>query len=272
LPERHLGLVTAAEGGLTPDHRRALAAVVEAHVDVAGLLALARPPAGARGAGAARAPVVTGRPPVRIGVARDAAFQFYYPENLDRLRAAGADLVPWSPLVDPVPDVDGLYFGGGYPELHAGPLAANTGVLERVGRMAAAGLPIYAECGGLMYLAEAIEDLDGVAHPMVGLLPTTVRMRGSRLTLGYTEARFALDTPLGPAGGRARGHEFHLSSMDPVPARVTRAWRLTAPGGAPRDEGYLVGRALLTYAHLHFGSNPALAPAFVTACSAAAVR
>jgi cobyrinic acid a,c-diamide synthase len=198
---------------------------------------------------------------VRIGVARDAAFQFYYEENLERLQAAGSELVFWSPLADPVPDVDGLYFGGGYPELHARALGDNAGALKAVMEVAAAGTPIYAECGGLMYLAEALEDMDGVPHRMVGLLPATVRMRPRRLTLGYREVRFSIDTPLGPEGTVARGHEFHCSTLDVLPASVTRAYRPV--------EGYLVGRALLSYVHLHFGSNPELARNFVAACEAA---
>ena len=117
-----------------------------------------------------------------------------------------------------------------------------------------------------MYLAEGIEDLEGERHAMVGLLPTMIRMHPRRLTLGYTEVRFCADTILGPAGRVARGHEFHFSTSDPVPASVERAWRLEQPGGAVRDEGYVAGRLLATYAHLHFASNPGLAPAFVEAC------
>lgn len=265
LPERHLGLVTALEGPLTAERRGRLAALLERALDLDRLLALAAP--------LALAPPAPPPPPVtraRIGVARDAAFQFYYAENLDRLRWAGAELVAWSPLVDrDVPDVDGLYLGGGYPELHAARLAANVELRKAVRRFAEAGRPIYAECGGLMYLAEALEDLDGVAHPMVGLLPTTVRLRPRRLTLAYCEVTLTAHTPLGPAGTCARGHEFHASTADPVPATVRRAYRVARRDGETFAEGYLVERALMSYVHLHFASNPALAPAFVAACAAA---
>jgi cobyrinic acid a,c-diamide synthase len=265
LPERHLGLVTAAEGPLTPELRRRLAETVEASVDLDRLLEIAAPIRDlARSSGAA---VAASR--ARIGVAHDAAFQFYYAENLDRLRAAGAELAFWSPTVDrALPDVDGLYFGGGYPELHAPALSANIAVRESVRAFARAGRPVYAECGGLMYLAEALEDLDGIAHPMVGLLPTTVRMRPRRITLGYTEVEFTADGPLGGAGTSVRGHEFHYSSMDPVPASVPRIYQVTRVRGARRSEGYLIDQTLMSYVHLHFASSPLIARCFVDACTA----
>jgi cobyrinic acid a,c-diamide synthase len=204
----------------------------------------------------------------RIGVARDRAFQFYYPDTFDRLRAAGAELVFWSPLDDAaVPAVDGLYLGGGYPELYARQLAANEGVRAAVARLARDGLPIYAECGGLMYLAESLEDLEGARHPMVGVLPAAVRMRPPRLTLGYAEVEFAADTLLGPVGAAARGHEFHYSTPGPVPESVTRVYRVRRRGDpGSRAEGFLVGRTLMSYVHLHFASSPAMAARFVQTC------
>jgi cobyrinic acid a,c-diamide synthase len=267
LPERHLGLVTATEGPLTQELRSRLAEIVERSVDLDRLLAVAAPLGdAARGAATVRA-----ASRVRIGVARDAAFQFYYTENLDLLRAAGADLVFWSPQTDTaLPHVDGLYLGGGYPELHAAALGANVAIRKAVREFAGAGKPIYAECGGLMYLAEALEDLDGVAHPMVGLLPTTVRMRPRRLSLGYTEVVFAANAPLGGAGTIARGHEFHYSSMDPVPDSIARVYQIRPARGEARSEGYLINRTLMSYVHLHFASNPALARSFVDGCAGSA--
>src|SRR2546422_1621638 len=156
LPERHLGLVTAAEGPLTPELRRRLGETIERSLDLDRLLEIAAPLGDvSRGAG-----IVAAAPRVRIGVARDAAFQFYYTENLDLLRAAGADLVFWSPRVDrALPDVDGIYFGGGYPELHAPALTANVAVRASVRAFAGAGKPIYAECGGVLDRAETVEGL-----------------------------------------------------------------------------------------------------------------
>jgi cobyrinic acid a,c-diamide synthase len=265
LPERHLGLVTAIEGPLGPDGRRRLAETIETHVDLDRLFAVATPlPTAA--AEAPRGQGISTR--ATIGVARDAAFQFYYADNLDQLRAAGADLLFWSPQTDAaLPDVDGLYFGGGYPELHAHALSANVAIRDAVRRFAEAGRPIYAECGGLMYLAEELEDLDGMRHRMVGLLPTTVSMRPRRLTLGYTDVVFTADTPIGSTGGAARGHEFHYSSLEPVPDSVSRVYRISRRRGSERPEGYLIRRALMSYVHLHFASNPAIARNFVDACS-----
>ena len=118
-----------------------------------------------------------------------------------------------------------------------------------------------------MYLADAIEDLEGATHALVGLLPATVRMRPRRLSLGYAEVALQGDSPLGPRGSAARGHEFHYSSLDPVPASIPRAYRLRDRRGEERDEGYRIGGALLSYVHLHFASNPDLARCFVAACA-----
>jgi cobyrinic acid a,c-diamide synthase len=265
LPERHLGLVTAVEGTFTPERRAQLAQIVETTIDLDALVKIAVPfrePAQAQSVLSA-APIRA-----RIGVARDAAFQFYYPENLAQLRAAGAELVFWSPqTADALPDVDGLYLGGGYPELYTRELSANERVRKDVRAFADAGKPIYAECGGLMYLAETLEDLEGIAYPMVGMLPGRVRMRPRQLSLGYTEVTFTADTPIGPAGTIGRGHEFHYSTLDAVPDSVPRTWRLEKRRGGTRTEGYLVGRTLMSYVHLHFASCPTIPDRFVDACT-----
>jgi cobyrinic acid a,c-diamide synthase len=263
LPERHLGLVTAAEQALPRPLLDELARVVEASVDVDRLRSLARSrivPASAAGP-PPPAPPRLGAAGPRIGVARDVAFQFYYPANLELLRAAGAELVFWSPMGDAEPpDADALYLGGGYPEVHARDLAANRPMREAVKAFAAAGRPVYAECGGLLYLAEALEDETGALRPMVGLLPTVGRLLPRRLTLGYAEVKTTRDTLLGPAGTVARGHEFHATRLDPVPERVPRAYVVRASAeGPPRGEGYVIGETLMSYVHLHFGSNPAVA-------------
>jgi cobyrinic acid a,c-diamide synthase len=264
MPERHLGLVTAREGVLTAPRLEKMAEAVEHGVDLDRLLGLASSRA------LAVTPVLGSRARATIGIARDRAFQFYYAENLDRLREAGAELVDWSPLADAEPpDVDGLYFGGGYPELYAQRLADNATLRKSVRRLVLdEHRPVYAECGGLMYLAEALEDADGHVHEMVGLLPARVTMRPPRMSLGYVDVTLTAPTLLGPAGTVARGQHFHFSTLSSVPASVPRAYRVAAPGGAPRAEGYLVDRALISYVHLHFASNPTLAQRFVDACAA----
>ncbi len=297
LPERHLGLVTARERRLTREFLDALVSAVEKSVDLDRLLSLAksqvepRPPhpdpLPQRGRGKRVLSLSLegegegeGAPAVKIGVAMDEAFQFYYPANFDLLKAAGAELVFWSPLMDSIlPAVDGLYLGGGYPELYARELSANVTMREAIRAFAESGRPLYAECGGLMYCSRALEDLDGNEHPMVGLLPTTVRMKPKKLTLGYVEVEFAADSPLAPAGAQVRGHEFHYSRIDEVPASVPRVYRLRrrrgGKGGKPeagreinaeRAEGYLVDNALMSYVHLHFGSNPEIAAWFANHC------
>lgn len=273
LPERHLGLVTAAEQALPDSFLEELGAVTEASVDIDQLLSLA-----SSGVTAVRTDTTAAgahRPgpdaPVRIGVARDRAFQFYYAANFDLLRMAGASLAFWSPLHDAAPpDVDALYFGGGYPEVYARELSSNTTMVEAVRTFARSGRPIYAECGGLMYLAEQLEDESGTLHEMVGVLPATARITPRRLTLGYAEVEVVRDTPLAPAGTVLRGHEFHISRLDDVPASVPRAYAARARrSGAPRAEGFLVGNTLMSYMHVHFGSHPQVARHLVAAASRA---
>ena len=258
IPERHLGLVTP-EAALPPGWAERLAALAEAHLDLDALLGLARV-AQVADPGAARA----GEGTVRIGVARDEAFHFTYEENLDLLAEAGAALVPFSPLHDTAlpPDLDGLYLCGGYPEVHAAALAANTGM-----RAALRDFPgvIYAECGGMMLLGR---DIDG--HPMVGRLPLSTRLTGRLVGFGYREVRARIDTPLGPAGTAWRGHAFHHAALV---GEVDSPAGLSATGwGGEEQDGWGDARVFGTWIHAHFGSNPALARHLVAACRAAAAN
>jgi len=217
---------------------------------------------------------------VRIGVARDAAFCFYYHENLRQLEAAGAQLVFFSPLADAglPPGLRGLYLGGGYPELHAARLAAGAPMRRAVRALAAAGAPVYAECGGFMYLMRALTDATGTEHPMCGVFPLRAAMATRRSALGYREVVTREASPLGPAWTMLRGHEFHYSHIADSPAQGTGdtdadALRLlyrvrTRDGWTDQAEGFAVGNALGTYIHAHFASNPDVAPALVAACRA----
>ncbi len=261
LPERHLGLVTARERSFSETFFGRLARTFEETVDVDRLVAMARSQVLPQAAATASRHQVR----ARIGVALDHAFQFYYPENLELLEAAGAELIYWSPIHDrSLPSVDALYLGGGYPEVHARELAANEPMRLAVRDFAESGGPIYAECGGLMYLAEALEDLEGCLHPMVGLLPTTIRINPRRLTLRYVEVELGEPTLLGAPGTVIRGHEFHYSRMDEPRSTTRRAYRLrTRRGGEEQPEGYVWGTVLASYVHLHFGSNPGVARALV---------
>ncbi|MHB8958185.1 MAG: cobyrinate a,c-diamide synthase [Candidatus Limnocylindrales bacterium] len=275
--ERHLGLVTAVE---QPDAAGELAArartVAEQHVDIAALLAIAaaaRPlamePSPATSSAHGDAGDADGPARVRIVVARDEAFSFYYADNLDALRRAGAEVTPFSPLRDDrLPDgAAGLYLGGGYPELYAARLAANAGLLASIRRTARAGMPIYAECGGLMLLTEGLDGPEG-SHHLAGLLPGRCTM-AERVTLGYREAEVLADGPLARAGDRLRGHEFHYSTWN-RPAGAPAAYRVDRPGSsdAPTVEGFASGALLASYVHLHFDQDSRLAARFVGACRA----
>jgi cobyrinic acid a,c-diamide synthase len=266
IPERHLGLVTGEEHPLNAAALAALARAVERGLDLDRLLdLLPEVPQGPEPAPVTAAPGAHG---VRIGIARDAAFCFYYDENLRLLEAAGAELVAFSPLVDRQlpPDLDGLIFGGGYPELFAAALAGNTGLQRQVAARCREGMPIYAECGGFMYLCRELTDAAGARFPMVGIFPLATRMLPRLKALGYRQVTLARDTPLGPAGMDLRGHEFHYSELLPG-GTPPCAYHLSARQGCdPRLEGYLEGRCLGSYVHLHFGSACAAAANFVDAC------
>lgn len=264
IPERHLGLVLAEERPVDEGFFATLAREIEEGLDLERILAVAER-AGEVGPSEAPAvePVANGVP---VAVARDEAFAFYYPANLELLEAAGARLVFFSPLRDgALPEgARAIYLGGGYPELHAKALSANASLMTQIREFAEAGGPIYAECGGFMYLAREIEDLEGRAHPMVGIFPTRARMLPALRALGYREVVASADSPLLAAGQRARGHEFHHSEMEPMPPEVERTYHIEGPG-LPAAEGYRIGGALASYIHLHFGSQPQAAVNFVRA-------
>lgn len=171
---------------------------------------------------------------LRIAVAWDAAFAFYYADNLDLLRAKGVEVVPFSPLsAAELPVCDGLYLGGGYPELHAQALSMNEALRSNLTAAIAAQLPTYAECGGLVYLCESLTDLDGRTWPLVGALPAAATMHSRLQALGYREARLHGDSLLGPAGAVVRGHEFHYASCDLTPAASPAYWVDGSPEATP---------------------------------------
>ena len=208
-------------------------------------------------------------PTVRLGVARDPAFCFYYPENLELLANFGAELVPFSPLTDQElpPNLHGLYLGGGYPELYAAQLAANASMNQDIAAQAAAGLPVYAECGGLMYLSQEIEDLEGNQYPQAGVLPLKVRMLPRLKALGYREITLTSPGLLGPAGTKARGHEFHYSEIAGDSGDLSCIYQITSRQGVDAaPEGYCLNNVLASYVHLHFGSNPEVARHLVDRC------
>ena len=279
IPERHLGLVPTAEPGQWQAFIDAAADCVDSHLDLDRLLALIRnvPPL---------APMDMPDPSVRwqasthdscpvIAVAQDEAFHFTYPCNLDLLRVAGAEIAFFSPLQDTglPPGTAGVLLSGGFPELHAEELSANEGMRRALCQAHEGGMPIYAECGGLMALTESIVDLNGREHPMFGLLPGRSVMAGN-LTLGYRLARADGDSWLLSSGEVVRGHEFHYSAWEGRPADMPPAYHLLSRDGRRTlgKEGACLGSLWASYVHLHFWGQPELPLRFVQACAVYAER
>ncbi len=266
MPSRHLGLITSSEIDKRAWKRfvkTAGDAVVE-NVNVGLLLATA-----------SRLKKIQVRPSTpkadaraRIAVARDRAFCFYYEENLEILKAQGAEIVPFSPIKDKkLPSrIDGLYIGGGYPELFAKELEANLSLRQEIKRAASLGMPIFAECGGLMYLGKGIRNKENKNHKCAGVFPWTTRMLSKRKALGYREVWVSKGCPLLPQGGRLRGHEYHYSEMRGFGATKT-VFSIVADGTQKRAEGYSYKNALATYVHIHLASNLAFAAGFVQLCT-----
>lgn len=266
LPERHLGLIPATE--YSPEAViAALADAVEAHVDLDALLRAAKLAPPLVVPGPLVFPLMPAPARVRIGVARDAAFSFYYQDALDLLEARGAQLIAFSPLADPkLPDVDGLYLGGGFPEIHAGALAANHTMRQDLREAAAGAMPIYAECGGMLCLCETLIDTEGKMHEMVGVLPAVARMQPRLEALGYVTLRAGADTLLLREGETARGHEYHYSTVTPTAPVELALASSEGRGIAGGKDGFAAPGLLASYAHVHFAGNPVMAERFVDAC------
>ena len=265
LPERHLGLTPVEEHAAAAT----IAAVgqrVEAGLDLDGILELARSASPLSVA----SPVHTeAAASVRIGVARDEAFSFYYAASLAELEAHGAEIVTFSPLHDEVlPDVDGIIIGGGFPEMFAGELTANHSMRDSIRRVAEEGMPIYAECGGYMYLMESLIDFGGMAHDMVGIFPARARMTEKLQMVGYVEAEQLVNTVLGAPGLVLHGHEFHFSVEEAdEEAAAVRPFRFTKlRNHAQYPAGHIYQNALGSYLHLHFAGCQEAAKHFVEAC------
>jgi cobyrinic acid a,c-diamide synthase len=257
--ERHLGLVPVVEEAAAVEASIGrLADRVARGCDLDALVALAR----------SAPPVVVSDLPVprpvgraRLGVAAGAAFSFVYPDNLEALAAAGAELLPFDPCREPAlpAGVSGLVVGGGFPEVFAADLADNRPLLADLARRVADGLVVWAECGGLLWLCRS---LDG--HRLAGVVPADAAMT-ERLHLGYRRARAAVASPLGPAGTELAGHEFHYSTVEPGGEALWLRSRFSE-----RAEGFAGARLLASYLHLHLATRPDLAESFVAAAVAAA--
>jgi cobyrinic acid a,c-diamide synthase len=279
IPHRHLGLFVAEENPILKENIDKLADAVLECIDVDMLLEMSAEheveekvrrkghPTSA-GAGASDGHLAVTDSPV-VAVAYDKAFSFYYEDNLELLNNAGAEIRFFSPLTDPaIPRGAGaLYIGGGYPELYAKGLSENISLRTSIKNWAASGKPLYAECGGLMYLSRGIYDFEGAFFAMAGVLPFETRMTNGRSRLGYRQVSLKEDCVIGNKGDVLRGHEFHYSEIiargehDPTVSEiysVKNGSRQALPG-----EGYRYKRTVASYIHIHFGSNPAIAREFV---------
>ena len=264
MPERHLGLVPAEENK-DIDALELMGAAVAKQLDLEAILHVAcmAEDIAVENEGEEIFPPAV----CRIAVAHDEAFSFYYPASLRELERRGARLIPFSPLHDAaIPEVDGLLLGGGFPEMFAEDLSRNASMRQSIREMAAAGMPIYAECGGYMYLKEGMTDFSGKTHEMAGVLAGTAAMTERLQMVGYVEAELQEDTILGQKGAKLRGHEFHFSEETredegdrPLLLTKLRNGKCHAAGQSTRN-------VLGSYLHLHFAGCPAAADHFVEAC------
>jgi cobyrinic acid a,c-diamide synthase len=266
IPERHLGLVTREDHPLTRQTIDGLADIIEKNIDL-DMLLNALPEINLPRPGGEE--IVVQEKKVRIAVARDNAFCFYYQDNLELLEQHGAEIISFSPLTDgDLPqDVDGLYLGGGYPELFAGKLAENSGLRDRIRSKSRDGMPIYGECGGFMYLCEELVDQNNASYPMAGCFPFATKMFPRLKALGYREITLTGDTTIGKRGIRIRGHEFHYSELTRLAPGFQTVYQISDRSGLDRaPEGYQISQTLGSYNHLHFGSEPTVAGHFVENC------
>ncbi len=254
IPSRHLGLVTAEDLRISEKEIDLLSEWIRDGLDIEKLLKIT--------SGYKIVPLEDEEKKekkIRIGIARDNAFCFYYEENLRLLEKEGAEIVTFSPLRDEtLPEVDGLIFGGGYPELYAKELSENRRLMDEIRYMADKGMPIYAECGGFMYLMERIDE-----YKMVGIFPFRCSFKKRLVALGYREIVTKRDSIIGPSMTRARGHEFHYSDIVDKRNEVETIYQIKEREG---KEGFLKKNVLGSYIHLHFGSNPDIPKNFVNSC------
>jgi cobyrinic acid a,c-diamide synthase len=272
IPHRHLGLVVAEENPIKEKNIEALGDAALRFIDMDRLLSQK---SGVRSQKSEDRNQKSEKKrqrleKIKIAVAYDKAFCFYYEDNLDLLKEAGAEIVKFSPLFDKsIPDADALYIGGGYPELYAKELSANASMLASIKKYSDTDMPIYAECGGLMYLSKGIYDFDGNFFEMANILPFETQMTKSRPRLGYREAELTEDCIIGKKGDKLRGHEFHYSeikqsAVDSQQSEVRSCYAVfNNKGQNIGNEGYRFKNTLASYVHVHFGSNLAIAKNFI---------
>lgn len=266
MPERHLGLVPAAEQAGIKEQIDRVGSVIGENIDLNKVMEISESPVPEH---EVKLFQEKSAEKVRIAIARDEAFTFYYQDGLDILGHHGAELVPFSPLHDKeLPqNIGGIYIGGGYPEMFLNQLGQNESLMEEIRSMNAQGMPIYAECGGLMYLCEAIKDFEGNSYPMVGLVPGITQMEKRLVAMGYVSAAARTDNLLCQKDEELRGHVFHYSSLKPVDEEFNWAFNVTnsrREGQTP--DGFVHKNLLASYFHFHFAANPSATKRFVQKC------
>ena len=264
LPERHLGLVPSGENPVGSDFLKRLEQQCCDSLDIPRILEIAACCSHSRLTSYLFPPKPLEKC-TKLALARDRAFDFYYQDNLDLLEAWGAELLPFSPLSDTgLPSgINGIYLGGGFPELYALELADNRSMKQDIKAVVADGMPAYAECGGLMYLGRSIRDFKGKRYAMAGVLDIDSQIASPRLNLGYRTVRALNNCPVLREGETVRGHEFHWSTIERS-AEEANAYAVIEKGG--EREGFSRGNLLASYVHLHFGASASLAPSFVKSC------
>ncbi len=267
MPERHLGLLPVEENQEQEIINR-MGAAMASQIDVDEIIRIGN---NASTMKLMESPGDEGKKKrVCIGVARDEAFSFYYPESIRVLEEKGAEIVEFSPLNDKeLPVVDGLIFGGGFPEMFADKLSSNKSIIDSVRKAAEEGMPIYAECGGFMFLSRAMEDFEGRVFPMCDILPCRVKMNRRLQMVGYVSAELQTDGILGKKGDVIKGHEFHFSTEDGEEdgGETRRAFEFTrSRNGSQYYGGYSKGNVLGSYLHMHFAGYTQAADSFIEKC------
>ncbi|GIU70725.1 MAG: cobyrinic acid a,c-diamide synthase [Candidatus Nitrosocaldaceae archaeon] len=260
LEERHLGLIPTGEERIMIDKAKQVAEYISEKLLVDEIIKIAE---NAKALDYKIRERKKDRTKVRIGLALDNSFNFYYADNIDRLRKYGAEIIPFSPIRDQLPEVDGLYIGGGFPEILAEELSKNSSVMKDIKDAAYDGMPIYAECGGLMYLAKSITDFDNNRYNMVGLFDMEAVMT-KRLTLNYTYANTINDSLILVKDSNIKGHEFHHSLIEDIKEEKFAYQLKRGKGIDGKRDGVIINNTLAAYMHIYF--NDKIAKRFVEKC------
>jgi len=268
MPERHLGLIPTLERGELHSYFSTLADFIEENVNLDPISEIAKSAPKLPTQKSKIYPKKNKKKKVRIGIALDEAFNFYYWDNVDMLKAYGAEITFFSPIHnEKLPDVDGIYIGGGFPEVLAAKLEENKSMRLKIKKRAEEGMPLYAECGGLMYLTDSVINFSGKAFQMVGLFPGITVMTKKLEAMGYTLADVVIHTIIPRKGTKLKGHEFHFSTITNIPRDASFAYKMKLGKGINgKHDGWIEYNVLASYMHMHFGYDKKLVQSFIQSC------